>query len=551
MTASPSRAALNRGIAALSAGNLRDAETAVREALRDGESAAEAYFYLATTLRAQKRFDEAAEAAHQSFALHPLLATVYLGGEIAIARLDGQEAFEWADRLAHVSVKHVQRLINLGEGFAEVGLHKAAARCFEIALGLVPKSTDLLRRQCYCEVFHDPAKAIRVLQDFADRYRDTPHLACVALYQLLPYKEKALREERGLSPDGLDPSDLHFRLAQPEFAAWRDAAEQWLASAPDDPHALQMMASVRIAERRVRDAELYLERARVHRLNLATCANFSEAFLADAASAAERLGETLPDMETLVARGPQGPWVFMACDTVYFEHFGLVFARSFTAQAPKAHLHLHVFDLKPEDRAAFRDRLTSIMGSTSFSVTTEISGLAGTKDAACYYHAIRFIRLATLADRWAHPLCAFDADMIFNRSPDLLFDWFKDFDVGVAVLPGRMEASNQICANILGISPTKAGRDYLRRTAGYLALVRERGLLLWGMDQTAMFAVYADAAARGAAPRLISVPTSVYAGAYETDAIVWVGKAAPEHPDYARFTARRNALLAGVPPATT
>lgn len=549
MTAAPPRAALDRGIAALHAQNLPSAEAALRDALKAGEPAAEASFYLAAVLRALQRYDEAADVARQSFEAAPLIETAYLGGEIAAARLDGAEALTWADRLQHVKAKHLSRVIRAGEQFTSVNLYRAAARCFEIATFLAPDDLDLVRRQCYCEAFHDRAKAIRVLRAFAERHRAAPHLACLALYLLLPYQEKQLREEHGLPPDGRDPAELHFGLSQTDFQAWRTAAELWLTAAPASVDAIQMMAMVRIAEGRARDAEPYLERVRAQRISLVACAQFGEAFLAQAVSASHRLGGNLPPLEMLVERTPRGPWVFMACDAIYFEKFGRAFARSFAHHAPSAHLHLHVFDLAANERDLFRERLAHAMEGTAHSVSMETSGLAGTKDAACYYHAVRFIRLAVLADAWPHPLCAFDADMIFNRSPDLLFDWFKDADVGVALLTGRVEPSNQVCANVLGIAPTQAGRDYLRLTAGYLALVRERGLLLWGMDQTAMFAVLEDMTLRGAAPRFIGVPAAVYEGAYAREAMVWAGKDAPDDPNYAAFEARRKTLLQDFPPA--
>ncbi len=550
MTAAPSRAALDLGIAALHAKNLQGAETALREALKTDEQAAEANFYLAAVLRALGRYDEAAEMARRSFAIAPLIETAYLGGEIAALRLDGTEALAWADRLRHVKPKHLARVIRAGEQFTSMALYKAAARCFEIAVSLAPDDIDLVRRQCYCEAIYDRAKAIGVLRTFAQRHRAAPHLACLALYVMLPYQEKALREERGLTPDGRDPGELHFVLSQADFQAWKDATAQWLAAAPESLDALQMTAMVRIAEGRARDAEPYLERLRAQRLSLAACAQFGEAFLADAAAASRRLGENLPAMEMLVERAPQGPWVFMACDAIYFEKFGRAFARSFARHTPRTHLHLHIFDLAAEERDPFRARLARAMEGARYSVSTETTGLGGTKDAACYYHAVRFIRLAILADAWPHPLCAFDADMIFNRSPDLLFDWFMDADVGVALLTGRVEPSNQICANVLGIAPTQAGRDYLRLTAGYLALARTRGMLPWGMDQTAMFAVLEDMRLRGAAPRVTGVPPKVYEGAYAPEAIAWVGKSAPDDPNYAAFEARRKSLLEGFPPAT-
>ena len=366
MTASPTRAALDRGIAALNAKDLPSAETALREALKAGEPAAEASFYLAAVLRGQHRHDEAAEIARRSFEIAPLIETAYLGGEIAATRLDGAEALMWADRLQHVKAKHLPRVIRAGEIFTNANLYRAAARCFEIAASLAPDDLELLRRQCYCEAFHDRAKAVRVLRVFAERHRATPHLACLALYLLLPYQEKALRANSGLPPDGRDPSELHFQLSQTDFQAWRAAADLWLTAAPSSPDAIQMMAMVRIAEGRARDAEPYLERLRAQRMSLASCAHFGEAFLAAAASASHRLGENLPPVEMLVDQAPKGPWVFMACDSVYFEKFGRAFARSFALHEPTAHLHLHIFDLGAEGRDSFRTRLVQAMGGASY-----------------------------------------------------------------------------------------------------------------------------------------------------------------------------------------
>jgi hypothetical protein len=303
-----------------------------------------------------------------------------------------------------------------------------------------------------------------------------------------------------------------------------------------------MMALARIAQDDAMGAEPYLAALRpVAGGDPLAVAHFGAAFFAEVDRRAGAPDADLPPIKTVVARAPAGPCVFIACDPVYFETYGWPFVRSFARHRPAAFLHIHMFDLPAADEAAFAARLDAVLGGVSYGLTTEATGLAGRKpEAPNYYHAVRFIRAATLDRLSAHPLVLMDVDLLFNRSPDLLFACFAEADGAVPVEAGRVEVSNQINASMVGIAPTPGGRAYLARVAAYIAACR--AALVWGIDQVALFAVLTERTAHGVAPRLAAVPPALLDDDFGDGTVLWPGKCSPDHAAYARYKGMLSAL---------
>jgi hypothetical protein len=75
-------------------------------------------------------------------------------------------------------------------------------------------------------------------------------------------------------------------------------------------------------------------------------------------------------------------------------------------------------------------------------------------------------------------------------------------DVAVRVRPGRLEPWNQFNACMVGANTTPASLEYFRLLAAYTAYFFQRKTLRWGIDQQAMYGVFADMQDRGNAPSL-------------------------------------------------
>src|SRR5262249_48620487 len=118
---------------------------------------------------------------------------------------------------------------------------------------------------------------------------------------------------------------------------------------------------------------------------------------------------------------------------------------------------------------------------------------------------------------------------------DGLFRLLAGCDAGLWLMPGRTDAHSQIGAGMVGIAPTPDGRSYLRRVAGYLAEYARVRSIPWGTDQTALYAVYAERASRGAAPRVAPVPAHIYDGEFGDGTMLWPAKCEKRDPSYPRL----------------
>jgi len=138
------------------------------------------------------------------------------------------------------------------------------------------------------------------------------------------------------------------------------------------------------------------------------------------------------------------------------------------------------------------------------------------------------------------------ADIVAARNkPKLVSGYYstrmqEESDVGLWLMPGRTDAHSQIGAGMVGIAPTPGGSTYLQRVGlqrvgGYLAEYARVRAIPWGTDQTALYAVYAERASRGLAPRVAPVPARIYDGEFGDDTVLWPAKCAKQDPSYPRL----------------
>jgi hypothetical protein len=89
-----------------------------------------------------------------------------------------------------------------------------------------------------------------------------------------------------------------------------------------------------------------------------------------------------------------------------------------------------------------------------------------------------------------------------------------------------MEPWNQFNACVVGAGTTPASYEYFRLIAAYLAYFFQRKSLRWGIDQLAMYGVFADMQDLGRAPALALLGAREVDYDYRDDGFVWCNSGA-------------------------
>lgn len=201
--------------------------------------------------------------------------------------------------------------------------------------------------------------------------------------------------------------------------------------------------------------------------------------------------------------GSKAGIVYLSCNFAYFHAFALPMVTSLRDKSPATPVHLHIMDATPQ-QVAFVVGFMQKLAPLPFGLSIERPGLTGAPvmEARCYYHAVRFIRLYQHLKSYDSPLWLMDVDAIVNRDLGSLMSRLSGDDVAVRVRPGRLEPWNQFNACMVGANTTPASLEYFRLIGAYVAHFHQRGGLRWGIDQQAMYGVYADMHDHGQSPSL-------------------------------------------------
>jgi len=509
------RDCLEQAAAALSRKDLSSAETWLRSAIGSDPTAAAAWLALGKLQRKTGRGADAIESLTRAAALHPSVDVFLLLGDLT----------------------------------ATHGLNRQAAEHYRAAHVLAPDDINILKAFCYACAPYDLDTVVATLTQFLSR----PDLAFVnqvmGLWLLVPFKEARDRLAHGLArTTASGPDDLGFQFTRDEIRRWRELSAEWVRLKPDSYVGLLMLAQSTFAEQSAVAAEPYFAKLRAFaKGELTDVIHFDPAFFKDIdAGAAATIAEILPPTISVgMAPTDMARAIFVGCDYAYAEKYGWPLLVSFAQNhASDVMLALHLCDATEAEATAWLRRAERIP-NLRLSVSREWTGLrdsnAGqstSQQARGYYHVARFVRFFEFLER--HPGTAawiLDADILINRPIVALFDLLNGHDASVWFMPGRVEIGNQIAAGMVGIAPTPAGRTYLRRVAGYIAACLREKRLPWGTDQVALYAVYAEMAARGAKPEVAAVPSFIYNGTFGDDVTLWPGRCDKENPDYRAFTA--------------
>lgn len=101
-----------------------------------------------------------------------------------------------------------------------------------------------------------------------------------------------------------------------------------------------------------------------------------------------------------------------------------------------------------------------------------------------YYHAARFIRMATFLSHYKRKIWLCDADVLFHGDMEEI--WNLPGSLVWRARPGRFEPWNQVNACLFGCSDWR----YAGHVAGYIDRLAREDRMFWGADQMAMWATY-------------------------------------------------------------
>jgi tetratricopeptide (TPR) repeat protein len=429
----------------------------------------------------------------------------------------------------------------------EQGLYRAAVEHYARAVACAPRDLNLLQALCYALAFVDNDAAVA----HVERFLATPDLGIadrvMALRLLVTWKERQLRAVQG-EHHGPMPKTLGFELATDELATWLHMAQEWLRQEPDSYNAMQMVAQALVSSRTAMEAEPIFAKLRCLGKNDVAAVTYLDFGFHEALDDISLLAMQTALPPVVAVGGTAGEWdraVLSACDLHYAETYASPLIGSFVQQGkPGTLFHLHLFDATDEEAAAFLHRV-AMPGPSQFTMSREWTGLraAGSRAPASqaargYYHAIRYVRFREFLDRHpATPGLIVDADMIFNRPPEGFFDFLGPHDIVCPVGTGRLEIHNQLTACAVGFGTTARARKYLHRVAAYLFLCWQQGRLPWGVDQTALYAVYMAMAAGGAVLDLVDLPARIFDVGFSDESVLWAGKCSPEHREYEKYLA--------------
>lgn len=515
-----------RGTAALSAQDMKSAEQYFRQAVSLAPENAVALHNTALVLFRTGRRAEAEPLLKTALALKTGAApeSFILMGEIHEANGRHAEALRLYQTLVNAVPKHVDGLLKLGTLRDAAGDKPGAIDCYRRAAEAAP--THLMAVMKYCEAIWvgAPAKSVEMQERLLTAIGDKPRQRMAVLGTLVVHKEWNERIKRGLMPAHADSVDeLFYNFARPEMVAYEEAARLSYESNPADGNARVGLGLARFCLGDRQGAEpLLRENAKPDHILQAvrsgpayydTLRGFSD----------EKLLEGLPPLIDVTPLAPApGGVLYLSCNYTYFRAFALPMVCSLREQSPDIPVHLHIMDAD-DAQAAFAVDFCRALGLERFAVSVERPGLekASGVAARCYYHAVRFIRFYQHLKAYGCPLWLMDVDAVVHRDLAPLFDRVTDNDVAMRIRPGRLEPWNQFNACVVGASTTARSLEYFRLLAAYVAEFHQRGALAWGIDQLAMYGVYADMADRGEAPTLSLLGEREVDYEYRDDGFIW------------------------------
>jgi tetratricopeptide (TPR) repeat protein len=452
--------------------------------------------------------------------------TFLLLGQIYQSTKREAQALQCYETLLEAIPNHYQAAMLLGDLRDRLGDKPGARDSYRIAFEA--QSTDIAAGIKYAKAVwpKEPAKTVTILEGLLGIAGTNLRIRCAVLEALILHKEWWERIKRGLAPyHATRVDELFYTHALPYV---EDYAATCAALAEANPADAGAKIALGVAKFCLRDRagaeEMFTaapERTAGHILETV---RFAPQFYTElAAFSDDDLLRGMPPIEDLTPKVPEPAGVlYLGCNFSYFRAFTLPMLCSLREHSPATPVHIHIMDAS-EAEAAFAVAFCEKLRPLRFAVSVERPNLqnAPVMEGRCYYHAVRLVRYYRHLIEYGCPLWLMDVDAVVNADLHPLFAQLGNSDAAMRVRPGRMEPWNQFNASIVGANTTEASLAYFRLVAAYLAYFFQRKQLRWGIDQLAMYGVFADLEARGKAPKLALLGEREIDYDYRPDAFVW------------------------------
>ena len=512
----------NHGKTAVAGGDVAQAEALFREAIRLDAANARASHYLATILLRQNRRPEAETVLMEAASNRPLLDSLRLLADIFDTSNRPKQAIACYNAILQAVPADYPALIKLGEAYEKRDDKAAEAECYRRAMSVRPDSMDAVFKYADAIWNIDPADAIRVLEDLLARRNALPERVSILGF-MLGRKEWFERMKRGEMPYHCARLDELFFNYASDYAKEFERSIAAICAANPDNAGIRLTHGTAKFCLKDRHAAEALWQPETQTGSIWETVRFSPSFYDEIKTFTDAdLVQGLPPVETPLPPRPHAAGtLYLSCNALYFHAFALPMIVSLHERSPGTRLHMHIMDINPAGASYAADMLKKL-GGDKFSLSIERPGLDGnTMPGRCYYHAIRLIRFYDLLRSLNSPLWLMDVDAVVNRDLGELFGMLQGDDVAMRIRPGRLEPWNQFNACVIGANPTPGAFAYFRQIAAYTAYFHHRDKLRWGIDQLAMYGVFADMQDRGEAPAVTLLGEREVDYNYREDGFIW------------------------------
>ena len=546
--ADSANAMVQQGVAAFQAGDAVRAEQLFRAALAAAPGDLRAVHGLGVVLSQSGRRAEAQAFLAPYVEKGALLETTLLLGQIFDDAGDGGRATICYKSILKKNPTHYQAAMRLAAVKDRAGDKPGARECYRLALEGSPNDIAAAIRYSNANWAKDPEGGVAIMERALANVGDNLTARAQVLETLLPQKEWWERIRRGLMPyHATDINELFYKYAADYVKDYEQTSTKRLGG-PDHASARMSLGYARFIQNDRIAAEPLLRGGpdEPPRGNILDCIRFQPEFYDELRrESVFDIAAGLPELLALtpLAPDPKGV-VYLSCNYTYFTAFTQPMIVSLRDIAPQTAVHIHLMDANKEQAqaaVAFCRKLSPLR----FAVSVERVGFPNAdQEARNYYHAIRFIRYYQHLLAYECPLWMMDVDALFNRDPAEMFAMLDGKDVAMRIRPARLEPWNQFNACIVGASTSTASLEYFRLMAAYLGrFFRDKGLK-WGIDQLAMYGVYADMADRGQAPTLALLGEREVDYDYLDHGFVWCNSGIAKFRHLARISDPKSLPLA-------
>ncbi len=533
-------ALVQQGVGAFNAGDLAGAEQFFRGALAAAPGDLRAIHGIGVILSRSGRKTEAIAFLAPYVERGALVESMVLLAELYDDTGDLARAMLCLKAVLNQNPKHYAAAMRLAGVKEKAGDKPGARECYRLAMEGSPNDVLAAIKFSNANWQHDPEGGVAILERLlAGTGPEDLERRAQILETLIPQKEWWERMRRGLMPyHATDVGELFYTYAA-DYAKDYEQTSLKRMNGPKPHMARQSLGYARfvLGDRLGAEPLLVPAPGEPPRGNVLDNVRFQPAFYDELRR--DQLPEIAAGLKDTFLLTPlvhdAAGVAYLSCNHLYFVAFAQPMLVSLRDKAPGTAVHIHIMDATKEEAAAaaaFCERLAPLR----FALSVERPGLAGNDmEARCYYHAVRFIRFYQHLLAYECPLWMMDVDALFNRDPAEMFKQLEGKDVAMRIRPGRFEPWNQFNACIVGASPRPASLEYFRLIAAYIGRFYRDKSLRWGIDQLAMYGVYADMADRGQAPTLALLGEREIDYDYRDDGFVWCNSGTAKFRHLARI----------------